>query len=645
MAVDFSDTILLYNDAMISVLHIAIPSLLLRCLDYLPNQQKVQPGMRVKIPLRNKTSIGIVISEEHSTPVPLTKLKPIIAVIDKEAIIPANLLSLLKWIAHYYHYPISGVLKVALPRLLRKAKPLSIDMVEVWRVRRARLPGHGLPSTAVKQRALLEWLGKLEDADKTLLDIEFKNWRAPLKILEQKGLVERRQVKIKKQAISDILPPRHQLNAAQRGVVEAMLAECNGFSCSLLEGVTGSGKTEVYLELCEFIIKQQKQVLVLVPEIALTIQTVARFRERFGQSVPVFHSRLTDTERMRTWSVAADGTARVVIGTRSASFLVFKKLGLIIVDEEHDSAYKQLESLRYHARDVAIKRAQLEDLPVLLGSATPSLETLHNVACGRYRHYQLRQRAGGAAMPHFRIIDVRRQRLDGGLSKPLIRMVNERLKRREQVLLFINRRGYAPIMICRQCGATIECRHCDARMVYHKSRGELRCHHCDFRMAPPSQCPQCQSKQLATIGIGTQKIEEKVRSLFPEARVLRIDTDAVRRKGVLSEYLEQIHSRQVDIIIGTQILTKGHHLPALTLTCMVDVDQGLFSVDFRSTEKLAQMITQVGGRTGRGDVAGEVILQTHQPHHPVLHTLLKKRLFRSIVGTTTRTEASRIAAV
>ena len=609
---------------MTSVLRIAIPSSMPACFDYLPNEQKVQAGMRVKVSLRGRDCIGIVISQQQNTAVPVEKLKPIIRVVDKKAVIPESLLSLLKWVSWYYHYPLGGVLKVALPHLLRSDKPLPADTIEVWRVCRNREQDTELSKRASKQRALLEWLAKLESADKTLLDIEFKGWRAALKSLEQKGLVERRQVKIKEQITAPCSAPRHKLNADQQRVVKAMLAEYGNFSCTLLEGVTGSGKTEIYLELCEFILAQKKQVLVLVPEIALTIQTVARFRERFGQSVQVFHSGLSDNERLRIWSFALDGTVQIVIGTRSASFLPFKQLGLIVVDEEHDSSYKQTESLRYHARDMSVKRAQLEGIPILLGSATPALETLHNALGNRYKHQRLMRRAGNATMPNFRIIDVRGKWLDGGLSEPLIGMIDDRIKKQEQVLLFINRRGYAPLMMCRQCGEALTCTHCNAYLVYHKHIDKLVCHHCDARFAMPQRCPKCQSDMLEAIGVGTQQIEEKIKTLFPNVRTVRIDTDAVRRKDALARQLEQIHRKQVDIIVGTQILTKGHHLPAITLTCIVDVDQGLFSPDFRSTERLAQLITQVGGRSGRGDVVGDVVLQTHHPEHPLLRTLLRK---------------------
>ena len=609
---------------MTSVLRIAIPSLMPDCLDYLPNGQRVEPGMRVKISLRGRDCVGIVISEEQDTEVPIEKLKPISRVVDKKAVIPDSLLSLLRWVSWYYHYPLGGVLKVALPRLLRLNKSLPPSTIEVWQVCRSRAQDAEISKRASKQRALLEWLDKLEAADKTLLDMEFKSWRAPLKSLEQKGWVERRQVKIKKQITASCSVLRYKLNADQQRVVKAMLTECGSFSCTLLEGVTSSGKTEVYLELCEFIVGQKKQVLVLVPEIALTIQTVARFRERFGQSVQVFHSGLSDNERLRIWSLALDGTVQIVIGTRSASFLPFKQLGLIVVDEEHDSSYKQMESLRYHARDMSVKRAQLEGVPILLGSATPALETLHNALVNRYKHQRLMRRAGNAAMPNFRIIDVRGKWLNGGLSEPLIRMIDERIKRQEQVLLFINRRGYAPIMMCRQCGEVLTCTHCDAYLVYHKRVNKLVCHHCDARFAVPQQCPKCQSDMLEPIGFGTQQIEEKIQTLFPNARTVRIDTDAVHRKDALAQQLEKIHAKQADIIVGTQILTKGHHLPGITLTCVMDVDQGLFSPEFRSTERLAQLITQVGGRSGRGDVVGDVVLQTHHPEHPLLRTLLRK---------------------
>ena len=528
---------------MTSVLRIAIPSLMPDCLDYLPNGQKVQPGMRVKISLRGRDCIGIVTSEEQDTEVPVEKLKPIIRVMDKKAVIPDSLLSLLRWVSWYYHYPLGSVLKVALPRLLRLNKSLPPGTIEVWQVCRAQTQDTELSKHAFKQRALLEWLSKLEAADKTLLDMEFKSWRVSLNSLEQKGLVERRQVKIKEQMTTPCSASRHKLNADQQRVVEAMLSECGNFSCTVLEGVTSSGKTEVYLELCDFIVRQKKQVLVLVPEIALTIQTVARFRERFGQSVQVSHSKLSDNERLRIWSLALDGSVQIVIGTRSASFLPFKQLGLIVVDEEHDSSYKQMESLRYHARDMSVKRAQLEGVPILLGSATPALETLHNALANRYKHQRLTRRAGNATMPNFRIIDVRGKWLNGGLSEPLIRMIDDRIKKQEQVLLFINRRGYAPIMMCRQCGEALTCTHCDAYLVYHKHINKLVCHHCDARFAVPQRCPKCQSDMLEPIGVGTQQIEEKIQTLFPNARTARIDTDAVRRKDALARQLEKIHAK------------------------------------------------------------------------------------------------------
>jgi len=609
---------------MSEILRVAVFTELPFCLDYLPNHQSAALGVRVRVPLKSSSCVGLVVGKVQHSEVSADKLKPIIRVIDQEAIVSDSLLSLLQWVAAYYHYPLGGVLKAALPRLVRRARALPPSSVEVWQAAAAAEEISTLPKQAYKQRALLEWLLRLGSADKTLFDIEFKNWRLPLQHLERKGLVERRQITMDKLKVQLPAAPHLQLNAAQQRVVAAVAAEYGRFCCTLLEGVTGSGKTEVYLALCERLLKAGKQVLVLVPEIALTIQTVARFRARFGQGVQVFHSRLSEHERLCTWAFVADGSASIVIGTRSAAFLAFRDLALIIIDEEHDSSYKQVELLRYHARDTLVKRAQLEGLPIVLGSATPALETLHNAAVGRYRHQRLRQRAGSAQMPRFRTINTRGRTLEGGLSRPLLSLIAARISKREQVLLFINRRGYAPLMMCDHCGETLTCEQCDAYWVYHKHIARLCCHHCGAESAPPRECPACGGDTLQTVGVGTQQIEEKLRQLFPAARVLRIDTDALRHKGALAERLEQIHAGQVDIIVGTQILTKGHHLPAITLTCVVDVDQGLFSPDFRSTERLAQLITQVGGRAGRGDVAGDVVLQTHHPHHPLLHTLLQK---------------------
>lgn len=606
---------------MNTVLHIAFPTAMPQCFDYLTGDYVASEGSRVQVPFKRNSRTGIVIAKAKTSKIATERLKCIEGIIDAEPILEPALLSLLQWVSSYYHYPIGGVLKVALPRLVRQGHALHAPITDIWQVCGNE---DQLRSNALKQRALLKHLQKLGSADAALLDIESPDWRGTIKKLEAKGLV-RRQIAIQPSVRqSQVTAARHQLNADQQRALAAISKFSNQFSCSLLEGVTGSGKTEVYRSLCEKILSKQAQVLVLVPEIALTLQTVECFRARFGHGVQIFHSGQRDTERLQTWVNALSGEARIVVGTRSAVFLPFKKLGMIIVDEEHDSSYKQEDSLRYHARDVAIKRAKIQNLPILLGSATPSLETLRNVSINRYAHHRLPHRIVQIEPPKFHIIDLRAQSLEGGLSQPLIHRIDKHIQRNEQVLLFINRRGYAPVTICHACGTAVSCPRCDASMVYHQSNAKLNCHHCAKTISLPSHCPSCGAGSLNHSGVGTEQLEEKLHQLFPTANIVRIDRDVTRRKGALEKRLAQVRCGVADIIIGTQMLAKGHHLPSITLACIINIDQGLFATDFRSTERLAQLIVQVSGRAGRGTTAGHIVLQTYHPKHPCLQTLVKQ---------------------
>ena len=605
---------------MKTILQIAFPSALPQCFDYLSSSHIVAEGSRVQVPFKQSTRTGIVISKTQTSKVPPERLKSIERVTDTEPILQPDLLSLLKWVSAYYHYPIGGVLKAALPRLVRRGHPLPAPLIDVWQ---ACGREEQISLRAKKQYALFKRLKKLGSASASLLDIEFPNWRQAMKSLEHKGLV-RCQVAIHApQSTATVAARGHRLNADQQRADAAIASTIHQFSCSLLEGVTGSGKTEVYLSLCEKIIATHAQALVLVPEIALALQTVECFKERFGHRVQIFHSEQKDTDRLQTWVNALSGESDVIIGTRSAVFLPFRKLGIIVVDEEHDSSYKQEDYLRYHARDVSIMRAKIENLPVVLGSATPSLETLRNAASGRYAHFRLPLRIAQAEPARMQIVDLRAKPLQAGLSQLLIDKIDEHIGRGEQVLLFINRRGYAPVTICHHCGATVNCPRCDANMVYHQSNAKLNCHHCAKTMPLPKNCASCGADSLSPLGIGTEQIEEKLRTLFPDAHVLRIDRDIMKHRGMLEKRLALVRSGEADIIVGTQMLAKGHHVPSITLVGIVNIDQGLYSADFRSVERLAQLVVQVSGRAGRGEVAGHIILQTHHPQHPYLHTLLR----------------------
>jgi primosomal protein N' (replication factor Y) len=413
----------------------------------------------------------------------------------------------------------------------------------------------------------------------------------------------------------------HALNPAQRSAADAVLAARDRFQPLLLEGVTGSGKTEVYLEAIADCLARGKQALVLVPEIGLTPQTLRRFRAQLGVPVHALHSGLADGERARVWTAMARGEARVLVGTRSAIFTPLPDAGLIVIDEEHDASYKQQDGVRYHARDLALVRGKALGVPVLLGSATPSLESLQHAIGGRYTHLQLRQRAGDARPPSVRVIDVRKRALDGGLSQEMLDAIAATLARGEQVLVFKNRRGYAPVLICYDCGWNARCKRCDAAMTVHARGGRLICHHCGARQSAPPACPDCASLALLPQGAGTERIEDTLAKHFPDAPLLRVDRETTRHRDALEKHLATL-GEHAGILVGTQMLAKGHDLPNLTLVCVVGVDEGLHSVDFRAPEKLAQLLIQVAGRGGRASKPGSVLLQTHHPEHPLLTTLL-----------------------
>jgi len=414
------------------------------------------------------------------------------------------------------------------------------------------------------------------------------------------------------------------LNKAQQQAVEIIEESFGKFKPFLLEGVTGSGKTEVYLQLIDKIIKNGKQALVLVPEINLTPQTVERFQKRFDVPISTIHSNIAKIKRLNAWQMAKDGVSKIVIGTRSAVWTPMLNLGLIIVDEEHDSSYKQQSGLLYSARDIAIRRAQLHDIPVILGTATPSFESIYNTQQNKYQLVSLPKRAGDAKPPSFRIIDMKQYQGFEQLSPPLRQAIAQRLDKKEQILIYLNRRGFSPSLMCYACGWIAMCFRCSARLTVHAETSLLHCHHCGSKQKFPQHCPSCQSAQIKPVGFGTERIEQALEKHFPHARILRIDSDSTRKKNAMTEFLEQIHNGEVDILVGTQMLAKGHHFPKVTLVGVINADGGLFSADFRATERLAQGLIQVAGRAGREEANGEVIVQTHHPDHPLLVMLLKK---------------------
>jgi primosomal protein N' (replication factor Y) len=444
-----------------------------------------------------------------------------------------------------------------------------------------------------------------------------------LHTLEEKGWIEA-SLFAREEPVHEVAPSAHTLNPAQQQAVDAVLAELDGFAPFLLDGVTGSGKTEVYLELIERVLAREQQALVLVPEIGLTPQLVTRFRQRLDTPLALLHSGLSDHERLGAWQRARSGEAGVIIGTRSAIFTPMARPGLIVVDEEHDASLKQQDGFRYSARDLAIWRARKLDIPVILGSATPSLESLLNVEQGRYRQIDLPERTGVARPPGFHVLDVRNLSLEDGLSQPLMQGMRRHLDAGDQVLLFLNRRGFAPTLMCYDCDWIAECRRCDARMTWHQHDGLLHCHHCGSQRPVDTTCPECQGSELHPLGQGTERVEQALDKHFPDVTRVRIDRDTTRRKGELDRLLEQAHAGEGRILLGTQMLAKGHHFPNVTLVGILDADHGLFSTDFRASERMAQLIVQVAGRAGRHERPGEVVIQTCHPDHPLLQLLINQ---------------------
>jgi len=604
---------------------VAVPSPLRRSFDYLaPLASEItpRPGLRVKVPFGRQQVVGILLKAVDQSAFAPDKLKPVSEVLDAQPLLTGALFRLLDWASRYYHHPIGEVYAAALPVLLRQGKPALLKGTRVWVLTpQGAQQDLSQLARAAKQQALLGLLQNSDGLTAEQLTEQQANWQGAMRSLVDKGLVETKQQAAPPPPSRAVAPPA--LNDQQQLAVDGVLAGLDDFHPFLLNGVTGSGKTEVYLTIAGQVIASDKQVLVLVPEIGLTPQLVGRFQSRFGVPIAVMHSGLNDQERLDAWIMAREGAAPLVIGTRSAVFAPLKSLGLIIVDEEHDGSLKQQEGFRYSARDVAVMRARLERVPVLLGSATPALETLFNVQQQRYREFKLTRRAGDAQPPKIIALDVRNQYMEHGLSSGLIQQMCQHLESRGQILLFLNRRGFAPTLLCHECGWSAECKRCDTHMVLHQRDQRLRCHHCAKEIPLMKQCPKCGSGELRAIGQGTERLEEAIEKYFPDYRYLRIDRDTTRRKGSLQAMLDQIHTGEYQILIGTQMLAKGHHFPNVTLVGILDAEQGLYSADFRATERMAQQVLQVAGRAGRAERPGTVMMQTHHPDHPLLNDLLQ----------------------
>ncbi len=610
------------------IARIAIPVPLHGLFDYrLPQDivgQRLQIGMRVRVPFASGHKTGVLMEIAEHSDIEQSKLKYIERVLDDTALLSEQDIQLLKWAANYYHHPLGEVMATAFPVALRKGKEAKIKSPKRYVLSdKGRLLKPEQLTRATKQQALLSYFQHMNaPLNSEMLNAWQPNWQAALKGLRGKQLIE--ELNENQNTLNAALNSAPlKANPQQQQAIDAVGKKLDQFAVFLLEGVTGSGKTEVYMQVIEQVLQHGQQVLVLLPEITLTPQLENRFKQRFAAHIVSSHSSMADGQRSNAWLSMQRGQASIMLGTRSALFTPLLSPGLIILDEEHDSSFKQQEGFRYSARDVAIVRARNLNIPVLMGSATPSLESLHNVQQQRYQYLHLGQRAGEASPPTMQLLDVRNKKMHSGLADMLVKQMHNTLEKGEQVLLFINRRGYAPVQMCHSCGHVSRCPRCDANLVIHFQDKRLRCHHCGTEQRLSEQCPACEQAVMQAVGLGTERIEQTLHELFPHYTCARLDKDTTQRKGALQAMLEQINQGQVNIILGTQMLAKGHHFPDVTLVALLDADSGLFSIDFRSSEKLAQLIVQVAGRAGRSHKQGRVVLQTRHPDHPLLLTLLQ----------------------
>ena len=606
-----------------TILSIALPIPKRQFFDYLYEGEALPVGVRVRVSFGPRKLIGVVWGISEKVDWDVSKLKSIEAVIDDVPIFNSSLLTLCSWLAQYYKHPIGDVVQAAMPVALRKGESSLAKPLQYWTLSDAgQSTDLDSLSRAPKQRALLESLRR-QDGLKATVRTSFG--AAAIKSLVVKELITAIE-KVPSTAAtwqqSLVIQDKPMANVEQAIAISCIEAKLDQYGCFLLDGITGSGKTEVYLQAIEQVLKQGKQVLILVPEIGLTPQTVHRFKHRFGIDVGILHSGLNNNERLQVWRQSANGQLGIIIGTRSAIFTPMLNPGLIIVDEEHDSSYKQQDGLRYHARDLAVMRAREERVPLLLGSATPALETLNNALTGKYQHLKLNQRAGDASPATQHVFDIRQQPLQFGVAQGMLERMGQHLQQGSQVMLFINRRGYAPALMCHQCGYVEYCKRCDKPFTVHKQLYKLQCHHCGSAKSIPKNCQQCRSSELTSMGVGTEQLEQGIANYFPQYSSIRIDSDSARGKNKLDNMLSSINNNEHQILIGTQILSKGHHFPNVTLVLILDVDGALFSADYRAAEHLAQLITQLAGRAGRAEKPGEMWLQTHDPGHPLLQDLI-----------------------
>ena len=606
---------------------VCIPNTKRDAFTYLAGPWTPMIGARIWVPFRAQMRLGIVVATRAHSNLSAASLKTIAGMVDEAPLFRESLLELCQWVSQYYQAPLSEVLPMALPKHYREGALPKIPMIQCYALSMTPETAHALiPKQALKQQALLDLISRFQEAVplQAIQDAGFN--RTHLNALLDKGIISELS-----QPLTYVPSPLHgtelplTLNCEQADAIAQITRDLDSNQRYLLQGITGSGKTEIYLQVISQVLAKQRQVLVLVPEIGLTPQLVARFRARFPVLIAVIHSNLNENERQLAWYQASTGDAQIIIGTRTAIFTPLPQLGLIIIDEEHDPSLKQLDGVRYSARDTALMRAHMANIPIILGSATPSLESIQNCEHHKFTLLQL-NRSAKASMPlQWVISDLRNVRLEEGLSPNTLSRIKHHLEKQNQVLVFINRRGFSPVLLCHQCGWIADCPACDSHLTLHRqSNHRLICHHCGNQKSMPNTCQKCKSRELIPVGTGTQRLEAFLQGQFPNTALIRIDRDEVRHKNELSKRLDQINQGEAQLIVGTQMMAKGHHFPKLTLVVVVEADAGFYNQDFRALERLGQLLTQVGGRAGRAEYPGEVIIQTHFPNHPLLNILIQQ---------------------
>ena len=619
------------------ILKIALDVPINRLFDYLSGGFNAQLGNRVVVSFAGRNLIGIIVAISNQSDYPIEKLKAVTNVFD-EVLIDSPSFKLLNFCADYYHYPLGQALISTLPLRLRQIKPAVSRKIFAYRLTENADMALVSPKKVVMQLILTALQSKQEVTESELALIS-ATWRKAIRELTRLNIVTAYEVTAVKASLpTSAVEPT--LNVEQKKAIECVLALTHNFKPWLLYGVTGSGKTEVYIQILQRVLSEKNaqgvgaQVLVLVPEINLTPQLEARFRSRLSQfPLVTLHSNLSESERLQNWLAASSGAAKIVIGTRLSVFTPMPQLKMIVMDEEHDGSYKQQDGMRYHARDVAMVRAKQLNIPIILGSATPSLETWFNATNQpaddqktqqkqQYGLLTLAKRAvENAALPDIYCIDIAKSPTENGLSPLLVKALQERLTKSEQSLLFINRRGYAPVLHCNACQWVAPCTRCSARLVVHLSQKRLKCHHCGLEQKIPLQCPSCGNADMRPLGHATQRLEQTLQALLPSARIARVDRDSMNNKNALTDLLTQVHNQEIDILVGTQMLAKGHDFPNLTLVGVIDLDGALYSPDFRASERLFAQLMQVAGRAGRADKAGQVLIQTAFPQHALFNAL------------------------